>query len=608
MDKEQLLKKYGEGTKVLDHGFVRLVDVMGDDSSITQAARVSYGKGTKTAREDRGLIRYLIRRRHTSPLEMCEIKLHCKMPIFVARQWIRHRTACLSSDTALQFDLPGGIQRRGNQLYTLTVGEVWARFQPTENRTRSDKQKNPFHKREAVQKMHLRCINEETGAVQHTKIVDIWQSGVKKVYRVELASGAWAKMSEDHMCLTVRGWLPLRKIVNLDSTTLKLQEFEESPQILGVGPGVDTGVVPSFNPIDETTETWKPIFGWEDFYEVSDQGRVRRIVGGRGSRSFGRCKKLTPTGSHAVVSLNRPGYQITQQVHSMVLEAFVGKCPSGMECLHKDGNGLNNRLENLKWGAPQENADHRKRDGATTRLSSCPTAIVAVVDAGAEMTYDLEVDGPWHNFSANGIVVHNSVNEYSARYSELPDEFYVPPTERVNPQGGVSAQSSDESTVMDNVDDILGKLNCAQEDAFLEYTDLVKQGVARELARVVTPMGTYTQWYWKIDLHNLFHFLKLRMDAHAQWEIRVFADAIAEIVKDWVPYAWEAFDDYVRNSVTFSAIEQQLLQAAIVIATHDDDVAYRNLLQLKEALSKGEWQEFVDKAQKLGLSIDVLVG
>lgn len=87
--REGLLEKYKEPIKVLDHGFVRLVDVMGDDSSIVQAARVSYGKGTKTAREDRGLIRYLIRRRHTSPLEMCEIKLHCKMPIFVARQWVR---------------------------------------------------------------------------------------------------------------------------------------------------------------------------------------------------------------------------------------------------------------------------------------------------------------------------------------------------------------------------------------------------------------------------------------------------------------------------------------------------------------------------------------
>src|SRR5262249_26958795 len=78
---------------VLDHGFVRVIDYMGDDAAIVQAARVSYGKGTRRVTEDRGLIRYLMRHHHTTPFEMCELKLHCKLPIFVARQWIRHRTA-----------------------------------------------------------------------------------------------------------------------------------------------------------------------------------------------------------------------------------------------------------------------------------------------------------------------------------------------------------------------------------------------------------------------------------------------------------------------------------------------------------------------------------
>ena len=78
---------------VLDHGFVRVVDYMGDDAAVVQAARVSYGRGTKKVSEDRGLINYLIRHRHTTPFEMCEIKYHVKLPIFVARQWIRHRTA-----------------------------------------------------------------------------------------------------------------------------------------------------------------------------------------------------------------------------------------------------------------------------------------------------------------------------------------------------------------------------------------------------------------------------------------------------------------------------------------------------------------------------------
>ena len=86
--------------KVLDHGFVRVVDYMGDDGAIVQAARVSYGKGTKRVSEDRGLINYLMRHRHTTPFEMCEIKYHVKLPIFVARQWIRHRTANVNEYSA----------------------------------------------------------------------------------------------------------------------------------------------------------------------------------------------------------------------------------------------------------------------------------------------------------------------------------------------------------------------------------------------------------------------------------------------------------------------------------------------------------------------------
>ncbi len=86
--------------RVLDHGFVRVVDYMGDDAAIVQAARVSYGTGTRTVREDRALIRYLMRHRHSSPFEMCELKLHVKLPIFVARQWIRHRTANVNEYSA----------------------------------------------------------------------------------------------------------------------------------------------------------------------------------------------------------------------------------------------------------------------------------------------------------------------------------------------------------------------------------------------------------------------------------------------------------------------------------------------------------------------------
>lgn len=234
-----------EKFNVLDHGFVRVVDYMGDDSSIVQAARVSYGAGTKAVSEDRGLIRYLMRNRHTSPFEMCEIKFHIKLPIFVARQWIRHRTA--------------------------------------------------------------------------------------------------------------------------------------------------------------------------------------------------------------------------------------------------------------------------------------------------------------------------NVNEVSGRYSVMPEEFYVPHVQDVQPQAKDNKQGRNGTLPKDDVDTFRRVCQNNHRD-FDDYNGIVGNGVARELARINLPLSTYTEWYWKIDLHNLLHFLKLRMDGHAQKEIRDYANILAEIVKKWVPHTFEAFEDYVLDAKTFSRKEMGALR------------------------------------------------
>jgi thymidylate synthase (FAD) len=215
----------------LDHGFVRLVDYMGDDAAVVQAARVSYGRGTKQVRQDRGLIRYLVRHRHTTPLEMCELKLHVKLPIFVARQWIRHRTA--------------------------------------------------------------------------------------------------------------------------------------------------------------------------------------------------------------------------------------------------------------------------------------------------------------------------NVNEYSARYSVLDREFYLPRPEDLAAQAAHNRQGRGEVLSADAAAEVLRLLRRDAEQTYATYEALMEgHDLARELARMDLTLNYYTQWYWKVDLHNLLHFLSLRLDPHAQLEIRVYAEAIAAITADWVPLTWEAFSDY----------------------------------------------------------------
>lgn len=271
---------------VLDHGFIRVIDYMGDDAAITQAARVSYGKGTKQVSQDRGLIRYLMRHWHTTPFEMCELKLHVKLPIFVARQWIRHRTA--------------------------------------------------------------------------------------------------------------------------------------------------------------------------------------------------------------------------------------------------------------------------------------------------------------------------NVNEYSARYSILDKEFYIPAEGNLAAQSALNKQGRGDVLTGDEAREVLEILRSDSRRCYEHYMHMMnmedegegcqvdpsKQGLARELARMNLTLNYYTQWYWKIDLHNLMHFVMLRADPHAQYEIRVYADILLDIIKKWVPHTYEAFCDYRLHSVSLSAQMKEVLRQMVL----------GNKVTLEESgLTKREWDEMIDK-------------
>ena len=272
-----------EPLPVLDHGFIRVVDYMGDDAAIVQAARVSYGKGTRQASQDEGLIRYLMRHRHTSPFEMCEIKLHVKLPMFIARQWIRHRTA--------------------------------------------------------------------------------------------------------------------------------------------------------------------------------------------------------------------------------------------------------------------------------------------------------------------------NVNEYSARYSILDKEFYVPAADQLAVQSSINNQGRGEAINHDDAEKILDLMKGDAAQAFNSYERLInsdadgkpldpeRPALARELARIGLPLSTYTQWYWKTDLHNLFHFMALRADSHAQYEIRVYADVIRDIANRWVPLASKAFEDYRLNGVELSRDAIEVVRRRL---------RGENVERETTGLSLREWRELQD--------------
>jgi thymidylate synthase (FAD) len=154
-----------------------------------------------------------------------------------------------------------------------------------------------------------------------------------------------------------------------------------------------------------------------------------------------------------------------------------------------------------------------------------------------------------------------NVNEYSGRYSEMKDEFYTPQPNDIRPQSVLNKQGRSEETLPEGMaDQAANAFKAGQDEAYAQYQEFLEQGIAREIARINLPVSNYTEWYWKIDLHNLFHFLRLRIDSHAQYEIRVFAEAIAELVKPFVPHAWEAFEDYVLNAHRMTAPELKVMK------------------------------------------------
>jgi len=182
-----------------------------------------------------------------------------------------------------------------------------------------------------------------------------------------------------------------------------------------------------------------------------------------------------------------------------------------------------------------------------------------------------------------------NVNEYSARYSILDREFYIPAPEHLAAQSLVNNQGRGASLEGEEAARVLDILKTDANRAYDHYEEMISQegqaGLARELARMNLPANIYTQWYWKVDLHNLLHFLRLRADAHAQYEIRVYADAICKVVADWVPYAYKAFENYRMGGATISATALDCVRRML---------KGEAVTQETSGMSKGEWREFMD--------------
>jgi thymidylate synthase ThyX len=397
--------------RVLDHGFVRLDGCMADDLSVVNGARVSFAqRSDEMTDREAGLIRFLMRERHGSPFEHNAFRFHIKLPIFVMREWARHRIGCLTGDTEVTFVNVNGQTGPGLRK---TIDELWHMWSEGADT-------GPAR----VGHLRLRVLNEATGEFGVGRISGILDKGSQPVYEVALENGKRLTMTATHRVLTQQGWATLREAVGLVGT-------------------------------------------------------------GAAATMARRCALLT--------------------------------------------NGV---------VVPERS---QLPDERTFKLVAHAVKVVGIRYVGVRQTYDLSVDGPWHNFVANGVVVHNSFNEWSGRYSQLEPEFYVPEPEDVRTQVGKPGSYSFETVDPDLAEHTRESQRAVFDEAYRAYEDLLERGVAKEIARNVLPVAIYTQFYWTVNARSLMNFLSLRNSETAQREIRRYAAAVEELFAAKMPITHAAF-------------------------------------------------------------------
>lgn len=194
-----------------------------------------------------------------------------------------------------------------------------------------------------------------------------------------------------------------------------------------------------------------------------------------------------------------------------------------------------------------------------------------------------------------------NVNEYSARYSIMSNDFYIPEDSSLLSQSSTNKQGREDRLSDSETKHVANLIERNTDQSYANYQDIMntdsegnliddeRKGLTRELSRIVLPLNVYTEFYWKIDLHNLLHFLRLRAHSHAQYEIQEYAYKMLDLVKLWVPLAYKAFEDYVKDSATLSKNEIDLVKKML---------KGENITQENSNLSKREFLEFENKILK----------
>jgi thymidylate synthase (FAD) len=451
--------------------------------------------------------------------------------------------------------------------------------------------------------MKLRVLDESTGEFVTGHIADIFDKGVQPVYRLTLADGKQLTMTANHRVLTSDGWLRMGEAVGLHDTGNGAEMTRPCALLVnGVPVHQDrdwlrgrrragrsvADIVNEAGCSYHTIRKWLAIHDLQFTRDEQYRSRTPWNAGKRGystrlQHSAAHLEAIRRARSGARSNFWRGGISSeresigrwTTEHAAAVHEQYEFTCQScgkrgGRLHAHhivpvwldrsrarQVGNLISlcdgchravHRTRETELAFAQEFAgrigfadETYERRNRGWRLTAHPVPVVAIEYVGLRQTYDLAVEGPWHNFVANGIVVHNSFNEFSMRYAKATDDFYVPEPDDVRSQVGKPGAYSFEPVDAELAERTREVLREVYEAAFETYERLVEAGVARELARCVMPVGAYTEFFWTVNARALMNFVSLRAAETAQREIRRYAEAVETFFADKMPITHEAF-------------------------------------------------------------------
>lgn len=492
------------------------------------------------------IIKHLLagNRGHYGPLEHPQIVFNCGYFPHSTMQQIRtHRVGmCLSGDTEVYTKTKGGAIKK------LLIRDLYNRW--TKGRPHQNSESDAAYSRRRISSIPVYNLDEETLEFGVTHISNVYSNGTKTVFLVKTSEGQTIKASSDHLFFTNNGWVKLGNLSPGDLITTRcFSGRNKRPSV----PPIFAG--------DLDDEVWKAIPRLSG-YEASSLGRIRswHSKNGKGLTDTPRVKDLSAS-AYLFYSANGK----RRNVHVDVLAAFRGDKPdSKYVARHLDGNAYNNRIENLAWGTENQN---REDQGRTTGFNCCKARFVPIVsieNAGEEETYDLEVVGPYHNFLANDLVVHNSFDVQSfrytgrriydlgklceANYSSFPclreampkgidiyinEVFYVRPVGCYTDRSGKHYEYTEEMRLEDLV--ICG-------EAAIHYSKRIDQGLSEEHARGLIPFDVRQHWVMSANVRSLMHLLDLRWKLDAQLEAQQLCELIWPEFKAWVPNIAEWYE------------------------------------------------------------------